>query len=412
MKETTFDEQSSLKIYSLGIVVKSENAKKNDGVIMVSPVESMNIQTPGVILNNHNKFQGGHKNEKGVATKADVTAESYVKAQWISLGSSNRASPPDVYPNETVLLFRYGNHDVFYWTCIFHEPHLRKKEIASYAFSNLSNGKGWSEKGEAVAFDKGSSYWFEVDSFKKLVSFTTPDNDGEFSKFSITIDTDKGIFKVEDNKKNSFIIDSRKGIEVNTDKDVSISATGSITLSSKKSISLSAPSSSSKGNFSITGNLDVKGDIRVTGTVYCKEVVTSGGGGGAGAGAGGSAPPGVSDRDAYDSAVSTSNSQGTSDSANDQSAVSYDSTGRRTETKTVTYKVNETGNGLAIDTINGVKMPDGYTELPTPKPADPVVDTDRPSLLFLQAILGNGSSSSPPVTDAVTTFVQGGGLYK
>lgn len=276
MKETTFDEQSSLKIYSLGIVIKSEDAPAS-GRIMVSPVESMNIQAPGVIGDNHNEFKASHPNEKGQSTPGTLTAENYVKAKWMSLGASNRVTPPTVHPNETVLLFRYGNDDTFYWTTLFHEPDLRKKESAAFAFSNLSTAKGWGGDGKAVKFDKSTSYWFEVDTTKKIASFTTPKNDGEAASFSITVDAGKGSLTLQDDKGNSITIDSNSGITVTSKTNVQVTAAGSI--------SLAAAQSSSTGPFSVGGSLSVAGsisgggDIHV-GTVYCSNVVTGAGGGG------------------------------------------------------------------------------------------------------------------------------------
>lgn len=293
MKETTFEEQSSLKIYSLGIVIKAAVSGNKDGEIMVSPIEAMNVQPSGIIANNGTEFRGGHPDEKGVSGSAKVKSQNYVKAKWIALGDANRVTAPTVYPNETVLLYRYGNHDVFYWTTAFHEPDLRKKEVANFAFSNLSKKDGWDKSGKAVSFDKDSSYWLEVNPPEKIVKFTTPNNDGEVSKFTVEIDNAKGKLTLEDNMGNSIIIDSKEGITILSNKDVTIEAKGTLFL--KASNTKVSGDMDISGQLTVSGGINTGGDIRA-GTIYCSDLIKSKGsassGGGGSSGAGGKVPAG------------------------------------------------------------------------------------------------------------------------
>lgn len=252
MKETTFEEQSSLKIYSLGIVVKAQDPVTKE--IQVSPIESMNVQQPGVISQNKIEFRGSHPDDKGVSVTGNVKAENYVKAKWICIGSSNRVTAPNVYPNETVLLFRYSNNDVFYWTSIFHEPELRKKEAATFGVSNMSVAKGWTGN-IPVAYTKDTGYWLDIDAVKKIVSFTTPDNDGEFAKYTFEINVADSILTIKDNKTNTVKLDSKKGIEVTSDLKVVIKGKAQVDIESSKLVNLKAP------KVVVSGNLTVKGKI-------------------------------------------------------------------------------------------------------------------------------------------------------
>lgn len=252
MKETTFDEQSSLKIYSLGIVIKAEDPVTKE--IQVSPIESMNLQQPGVISQNKIEFRGSHPDDKGISVTGNVKAENYVKAKWICIGSSNRVTAPDVYPNETVLLFRYSNNDVYYWTSIFHEPELRKKEAVTFGVSNLSVTKGWTGN-TPMAYTKETGYWLDIDAIKKMVSFTTPDNDGEFAKYTFEIDAAKSTLNINDNKGNFIAIDSKKGIVVTSDMKVVVRGKAQVDVESSTLINLTAP------RVVVTGNLVVKGKI-------------------------------------------------------------------------------------------------------------------------------------------------------
>lgn len=252
MKETTFEDQSSLKIYSLGIVVKAEDPDTKE--IQVSPIESMNLQQPGMISQNKIEFRGSHPDDKGISVAGDVKAENYVKAKWICIGSSNRVTAPDVYPNETVLLFRYSNNDVYYWTSIFHEPELRKKEAVTFGVSNLSVTKGWTGN-TPIAYTKDTAYWFDIDAVKKMVSLSTPNNDGEFAKYTFEIDTAKSTLKINDNRGNSVAIDSRKGITVTSEMKVLVRGKAQVDVESSTLINLTAP------RVVVNGNLVVKGKI-------------------------------------------------------------------------------------------------------------------------------------------------------
>lgn len=283
MKETTFEEQSSLKIFSLGIVVKSEDPVTKE--IQVSPIETMNVQQPGIISQNKIEFRGSHPDAKGVSVTGNVKAENYVKAKWICIGTSNRVSSPSVYPNETVLLFRYSNNDLYYWTSIFHEPELRKKEAATFGISNLSVAKGWTGN-TPIAYTKDTGYWLNIDAIKKIVAFTTPDNDGEFAKYTFEIDVAKSTLTINDNKKNVIKIDSKKGIEITSDLKTIIKGKTAVDVESSSVINLTAPNVIVSGNLTVkgklsasglalTGSANISGDI-TCGTVFCKAVVTSG----------------------------------------------------------------------------------------------------------------------------------------
>lgn len=225
MKETTFEEQSGLRIYSLGIVIKQAPLDTTDGVIMVSPIESMNAQTPGVIANNKNEFRGNHPDEKGKTVKTTIKADNFVKAKWLAMGGGYQITAPEVFPNETVILYRYGNHDVFYWTTALHEPHLRKTEAAKFAFSSMSSEKGWDKDGKPIKYDEKSSYVLDVNGHKKVVKFTTPTNGNEPCLLTIEINAKSGSITLKNDKGDSVVI-SKGG--------VSIASTGEVRISAKK----------------------------------------------------------------------------------------------------------------------------------------------------------------------------------
>lgn len=274
MKETTFEEKSGLRLFSLGIVIVGADPKRPPDEIIVSPIESMNIQTPGLMVAPKKEMRAGHPDEKGKVTKNKLEVQDYIRAKWISLNGSNRATPPTVYPNETVILYKYSNHDEYYWAPAMHEPHLRRKETASFSFSNMPANNGWGKDGKPIAYDRSTSYWFEVDSFKKLVSLTTPKNDGEKAVYTFSINGATGTVTISDDKGTS--------ITLTTDSGINITTVGSVGINGSKGVNIGGPRVDI-GNFVyIGGEMETKQDVIVNGdlytnTLFCDKLVEDNG---------------------------------------------------------------------------------------------------------------------------------------
>lgn len=239
-------QESKLRLYSLGIVV--EDKPPETDIILVSPIEVLNIQQPGSIKEYQKTSKGTLKGVHNNDFKTEHKATNYLRAKWISFGQSNRITAPDVVANETVILFKYENVDEYYWTTIFREPELRRLETVHYAYSNLSSGK------TQKAFDKKTSYWVDIDTRNKYIQLHTAMNDGEYTEYDITIDTKKGYLEIKDKKGNYIKLDSTKDVvTVNTLKTVNVVAGQSVTITTPTVF--------------INGNVEVKGNIHATGTI-------------------------------------------------------------------------------------------------------------------------------------------------
>lgn len=241
---------SELKLYSLGIVV--EDKPVGADMIMVSPMEVLNIQPAGSIKDASTKFEGTLKNSSGKNFASEMKSTNYIKAKWLAFGQSNRITSPDVVANETVILFKFGDVDEYYWTTIFREAELRRQETVMYGFSNLKSG--------ISAFDKSTSYWLEVDTKKKSVKFHTAMNDGEYTEYDINIDTKAGTFSLKDKKGNSFFLDSQN------DKFI-VNALKEISGTAGEVINLKAPTINLEGNVNIKGNVNTSGNTTTQGNV-------------------------------------------------------------------------------------------------------------------------------------------------
>lgn len=252
--------ESNLKLYSLGIVV--EDKPEGTDYALISPVESLNIQPAGDIKEYSKKAEGTIKNVNDKNFKTELQASNYLRAKWLPFGHSNRITAPDLYKNETVILFKYENVDEYYWTTIFREVELRRLETVLYGYSNLKSGM--------EAFDKSTSYWTEIDTRRKTIKLHTSMNDGEFTEYDVLIDAKNGRLIITDKLKNYIQIDSKKDdITVNTNKTVNVTAGQTVNVKGGNTVNIEGSSSVNikATTINITGNVNVNGNINATGSI-------------------------------------------------------------------------------------------------------------------------------------------------
>lgn len=215
-------------LYCVGIVAK--DIEPNEFEIEVYPIEMYPLAKGDVTKKKRMKasvtdFSG---------SKLTATAEQTftIKARWLPWGNGgNRISAPNVCQGETVLLFKYAGNDEYFWTTIFNEQDLRKKERVVYYYSN----KKKPEKSDLLT--KG--YRFVVDTIDKFLGLYTEDNDGEACKYDIQLDTKNGNFLLSDSNNNGFILKSKDNTFVlHAEKDIEIEAKNNIKMTADKQFSL------------------------------------------------------------------------------------------------------------------------------------------------------------------------------
>lgn len=210
------DKQSNLKPYSLGIVV--ETKPRGTDYILVSPIEELNIQPEGSIKDHTKDFKGEQPDLESTSFKTEHESKNYIRAKWLPYGESNRITAPDVVANETVMLYKFGDVDEYYWFDVMREPELRRLEDVLYSYSNQKSGQ--------TPFDTDSSYWVRYNTKDKYIHLHTSKNDGEPFTYDIRIDTKTGYINIKDDVGNF--------MEFN-------SSTNSITLRALHAITLDAP---------------------------------------------------------------------------------------------------------------------------------------------------------------------------
>lgn len=248
-------EITKLHIYGLGIVAVNKPLTSKD--IEVTPIEDLPF-LDGEISDNVSIFESSGKTKDGstYTTSIDVTAT--IRATWLPIGISNRVTPPDVRRGEKVVIYRYGETDRYYWTTLEYDMKLRKLETVIFAFSNTQV--------EAKEGTADSTYFFEVSTHKKLVTFHTSKSDGEPFSYTFQFNTKDGNWIVQDDIGNLISVDSANvrievknadGSHVDLDrKDIKVYAPNNIELRAENKIDIIAGNSVNVKTTEITTQAD------------------------------------------------------------------------------------------------------------------------------------------------------------
>lgn len=190
---------SKFQLYSLGIVI--EDKKPGEDLIRVTPIEHIPFMD-GKIDELKEEWKNTIPDRNGDVGDFKVEQTHVMRATWIPFGHSNRITAPDVVKNETVMLFKYADTDEYYWTTIFREPKIRRREKVTYMYGNL--------KEPLKAWDKNSSYWIEISTFEKEkhIEFRTTKSDGEGFAYHFVAKPIDGFMLMEDDRGNMLKIDS------------------------------------------------------------------------------------------------------------------------------------------------------------------------------------------------------------
>lgn len=213
--------ESNLYLYSIGIV--AEDRKENSTKIKVYPTEHAFGITGD--LDAEEDIKEKVQNNEGEWLSLSVKSQNYIEADWLPWGG-NRVTAPDIRKGETVLIWRFGGTDQFYWMPRAYEPDLRTTEKAIYYYSNQKEPTG------SPSLEEG--YTFIVDSINKTVSMHTPVNNGEKVGFDVAFDTENGVLTIQDTRENTIILKSEEDTLTITTKKKVVMETEEVEIKSKK----------------------------------------------------------------------------------------------------------------------------------------------------------------------------------
>ena len=215
--------ESGFNFYCYGEV--SVDKPEDTNIIEVFPKDIM-YNLNGEIDNRQESVVINRTSADGKVKTDKISAKNVIAARWLALGGSNRVSAPDVRKGETVLVFRYGTNDDYYWDPITTETTKRGKETVTYLFKNTDSQDQVNEN---------NSYFLTYSTRHKFVHLHTSKNDGEPVSYDLKIDTKKGIVNFQDSRGNIIELKSTEDyLRIKTNKKIDIDTQEFNIVASKK----------------------------------------------------------------------------------------------------------------------------------------------------------------------------------
>jgi len=189
---------SKLRFYSIGIVAANKRLKSKE--IEVHPTEELPMMD-GELDDQRETHQAAGEDSSGQSYQSNVKMANSIKATWLPFGSSQRITAPDVRRGESVMIYQFGDADKYYWVTLKQDNHLRRLETVIWAFS--------ATKQEISQLSAENSYFLEVSTHTKTVTFHTSQADGEPFGYDIQINAKEGRIEIRDTAGNLILMDSR-----------------------------------------------------------------------------------------------------------------------------------------------------------------------------------------------------------
>lgn len=250
---------SRLRFYSLGVV--AENKRLSSKEIYVTPIEDLSMYD-GELNAKEESIKETGKDALAKDYTKSVNSSNTIIARWLSLGTPNRLTAPDVRTGEMVVIYQFGDHNRYYWSTISEDISLRRLETVIWAIS-----------GSASDNDKvnpQNTYYLEVSSHKKIVKFHTSKVNGEKVSYDVTFDTGNGVFSIKDSNSNELTWDSNSSSLGLKFQQVSI--TGSLSVGGGLGV---AAGGSFGASFSAGSDITAGGNISAGKSLKAGESISS-----------------------------------------------------------------------------------------------------------------------------------------
>ena len=214
--------ESGFNFYCYGEV--SVDKPEDTNIIEVFPKDIM-YNLSGEIDNKQESVVINRTSADGKVKTDKISAKNVIAARWLALGGSNRVSAPDVRKGETVLVFRYGTNDDYYWEPITTETTKRGKETVTYLFKNTDSQDKVNEN---------NSYFLTYSTRHKFIHLHTSKNDGEPVSYDLKLDTKKGIVSLADSRGNSITLNSPSDkLNIKTNNEFNLETTNKVNVLTK-----------------------------------------------------------------------------------------------------------------------------------------------------------------------------------
>lgn len=195
-------QQSGLRIYSLGIV--ANNKEMGSNTIEVVPIETTPFMD-GEIASMPYDAEASGKDAQGNSFNVKVTADQAIQAHWIRQQASNRITAPDVRRGMRVLIWQFADDNKYYWTDAGMDSHMMKLETVVFQISATKD-----EDADSTAVE--NSYYLEMSSHNKMITLGTSKANEEFCGYVVQMNLAEGRIVITDDIGNDITLDSKETI--------------------------------------------------------------------------------------------------------------------------------------------------------------------------------------------------------
>lgn len=190
---------SMFRPYSYGIV--AENKPLDTNLVKVIPVEI----TPfidGSVDTDITEIESKALDSEDREYTIKIQKSKAIKCRWLKWGGQ-RTTAPDVRRNMRVMIYRFADSDIFYWTSLGLDDHLFRLETVTWLFSDDPDGLSDDDR------SLENSHSLTVSTHDRHITLQTVDTNNEAFTYTVKLDLAESIFTLTDNADNYFYLDSK-----------------------------------------------------------------------------------------------------------------------------------------------------------------------------------------------------------
>lgn len=190
-------EVSVFKLFSVGEA--AENLEFGKRELEVRPTEAQ-PDLDGDVTSNVTNITAEGKDAQGIAYSSNINATSTIKAKWLSRDAT-RPYPGLIRRGETVLIWRVGDSDEYYWEEAGKDTQYRRGDM--WMIACVSDVV---KEGDHIS--PLNAYWFEIDSLNGVIRLSTTKANNELVSYLWEFMCKEGKFTLKDSNDNIFTLDS------------------------------------------------------------------------------------------------------------------------------------------------------------------------------------------------------------
>lgn len=223
--------ESKFHMYSLGVA--ADNLVSGSNELEVCPIERLGF-LDGEITSDTESFEDSGVDADGNKYTVKVESGNSLKAKWFPFGS-NRSTPPDIRRGMRVMIWKYADGDIYFWTDTGLDQKLFRKETVVYVWSNTET--------DVEQLTPENSWFLKISTHEKIATFATNKSDGESHAIMFQVNIKDSSTFLKDDIGSYFELDPlAKKLELKTaggslvsliDRNIKIEAPENIILKAK-----------------------------------------------------------------------------------------------------------------------------------------------------------------------------------